>query len=228
MTSDARAFLRADSINAEELGFPANSLWRFSKFIEFEPIDPTEVGITSSSPSLVSIHYGWRRHPLRCCKWVLLWMRRPKRERHCLPQSGHWWRKSGIGQSTGACGCLRLRMGAAARSYESLKYDIAEALMDFQVALLDARVSILLKGMFQFSSFDLMWTLMRFFVHQHSCGVVLVAVRHAMGQSAVRHSDDVVQPAEMELEEHGFDWWNPSPRSNFRMCHFVPPTKTKK
>ena len=58
MTTVARAFLRADSFNAEELGFTANSLSRFSKFIEFEPIDPTEFDINFSSPSLVSIHYG--------------------------------------------------------------------------------------------------------------------------------------------------------------------------
>ena len=43
-----------------------------------------------------------------------------------------------------------------------------------------------------------------------------------MGQSDARHSDDVAQPAELAMEEHGFDCWNPSPRSNFRMSHFVP------
>ena len=48
-----------------------------------------------------------------------------------------------------------------------------------------------------------------------------------MGQPAVRHSDDVAQPAELAMEEHGFDCWNPSPRSNFRMSRFVPPTKSK-
>ena len=48
-----------------------------------------------------------------------------------------------------------------------------------------------------------------------------------MGQSAVRHSDDVAQTAELAMEEHGFDRWNPSSRSNFRMSHFVPPAKSK-
>ena len=38
-----------------------------------------------------------------------------------------------------------------------------------------------------------------------------------MGQPAVRHSDNVAQPAELAMEEHGFDCWSPSPRSNFRM-----------
>ena len=49
-----------------------------------------------------------------------------------------------------------------------------------------------------------------------------------MGQPAVRHYDNVAQPAELAMEEHGFDCWSPSPRSNFRMSHFVPPTKSKK
>ena len=31
-----------------------------------------------------------------------------------------------------------------------------------------------------------------------------------MGQPAVRHSDNVAQPAELAMEEHGFDCWNPS------------------
>ena len=48
-----------------------------------------------------------------------------------------------------------------------------------------------------------------------------------MGQPSVRHSDDVAQPAELAMEEHGFDCWNPSPRSNFTMSHFVPPMKSK-
>ena len=48
-----------------------------------------------------------------------------------------------------------------------------------------------------------------------------------MGQPAERHSDNVAQPAELAMDEHGFDSWSPSPRSNFRMSHFVPPTKSK-
>ena len=48
-----------------------------------------------------------------------------------------------------------------------------------------------------------------------------------MGQSAVRHSDNVAQPAELAMEEHRFDCCNPSPRSNFRISHFVPPTKAR-
>ena len=36
-----------------------------------------------------------------------------------------------------------------------------------------------------------------------------------MGQPAVRHSDYVAQPAELAMEEHGFDCWSSSPRSNF-------------
>ena len=43
----------------------------------------------------------------------------------------------------------------------------------------------------------------------------------------MRHSDNVAKPAELAMEEHGFDFWNPSPRSNFRMSHFVSPTKSK-
>ena len=48
-----------------------------------------------------------------------------------------------------------------------------------------------------------------------------------MGQPAVRHSDNVAQPTELAMEEHGFDCWIPSPRSNLRMSHFVSPTKSK-
>ena len=48
-----------------------------------------------------------------------------------------------------------------------------------------------------------------------------------MWQSTVRHSDNVAQPVELAMDEHGFDCWNPSPRSNFRMSHFVPPSKSK-
>ena len=48
-----------------------------------------------------------------------------------------------------------------------------------------------------------------------------------MGQPAVRHSDDVAQPAELAMEERGFDRWDSSPRYNFRMSYFVPPTKSK-
>ena len=48
-----------------------------------------------------------------------------------------------------------------------------------------------------------------------------------MGLSAVRHSDNVAKPAELTMEEHGFDCWSPSPRSNLRMSHFEPPTKSK-
>ena len=45
-------------------------------------------------------------------------------------------------------------------------------------------------------------------------------MKHAKGQPAVRHSDNVAQPAELTTEEHGFDCWNPSPRSNFRMSQY--------
>ena len=48
-----------------------------------------------------------------------------------------------------------------------------------------------------------------------------------MGQSAVRHSDNVAQPADLAMEECGLDWRNPSPRSNFRMGHLEPPMKSK-
>ena len=97
--------------------------------------------------SLQSIHCGWRRLPLQRWKLVLLWLRRPMRDEHCLPQSGHWWTESWIGQSTGVCWYLRLRLRAAARSYSSSKHDIPKEQVDLQIALLDAGVSSLLRGM---------------------------------------------------------------------------------
>ena len=47
-------------------------------------------------------------------------------------------------------------MIAAARSYSSSKNDIPKAQVDLQVALLDARVSNLLRGMLHFIRIDLM------------------------------------------------------------------------
>ena len=37
-----------------------------------------------------------------------------------------------------------------------------------------------------------------------------LAVKHAMGQSAVRHSDNVAKPPMLAMEEHGFDSGNPN------------------
>ena len=51
---------------------------------------------------------------------------------------------------------LRLRLRAAAQSYLASKYDIPKAQVDLQVALLDARVSNLLKGMLHFLRIELM------------------------------------------------------------------------
>ena len=45
---------------------------------------------------------------------------------------------------------------AAARSYSASNYDIPKAQVDRQIAVLDARVSCLLKGMLHFLGIDLM------------------------------------------------------------------------
>ena len=46
-----------------------------------------------------------------------------------------------------------------------------------------------------------------------------------MGQPAVRNSDNVAQPAELAMVEHGFDCRNPSPISMtiqlFRFCFSI-------
>ena len=121
------------------------------------------VGVGKSSSSLESIHYGWRQLSPQRRKWVVLWLRRPMREKRCLPQSGHWWSESWIGQSTGACWCLRLCLRAAVRSYSASEHDIPKALVDLQVALFVARGSSLLKGMLHILRIDLLWSFKRFF-----------------------------------------------------------------
>ena len=142
------------------------------------------------SSSLESIHCGWRRLPHQCWKWVLLWLRKPMRENHCLPQSGQWWSESEIGQNTGVCWCLRLRLRAAARSYSSSKYDIPKAQVDLQVAVSDARVFSLLKGMLHFLGIDLMWSVKRSQLQMmsgvpHHCHHLSLVRRHtSFGQFA--------------------------------------------
>ena len=57
------------------------------------------------------------------------------------------------------CDCvreLRLRLRAVIRSYSASNHDIPMAHVDLQVALLDARVSSLLKGMMHFLRIDLL------------------------------------------------------------------------
>ena len=38
-----------------------------------------------------------------------------------------------------------------------------------------------------------------------------LSIKHAKGQSAVSHSDNVAQPAELAMVEHGFHRGNASP-----------------
>ena len=97
--------------------------------------------------SLESIHCGWQWLPLHRWMQVLMWLRRSMSEKHCLPQCGHWWTESWIGQSTAACWCLRLYLRSAARWYSASMHVIPKVQVDRQVALIDARASSLLNGM---------------------------------------------------------------------------------
>ena len=77
-------------------------------------------------------------------------------EKHCLSHCWNWLTESGFGHGTAASWCLRLRLRAAAQLYSLSKYDIPKAQADLQVALLDARISRLLRGILHFLMIDLM------------------------------------------------------------------------
>ena len=101
-------------------------------------------------------------------------------------------------------------------------YDIPNAQIDLQVAMLDASLQPAKRNVAPLK--DRLDVILEAVLLATNTPM---AIKHAMGQSAMRHSDNVAKPAELAMEEHGFDCWNPSLRSNFRMSHIVPPTKSK-